>query len=186
MEQHDDRFYLLVLKLKDGSFNKKWNSHCNERSLTYYMMSLIINHEEKLAFSCPLGDGIKLLGIETGSSNICYGGSGKIYLQVDGNSIVQLNAANSTFQGPLEGILHTDIYCKVMYYIPPPNDILVLIDAYSSSIFAMSFVKDEIVWEFQVGNQRGENQMYRKSKDRTGLLFYEKYNVPPLMVGQVI
>ena len=148
-----------------------------------------VTQEEKLALSCPLGDGIKLLdlqtfpkseafvGYRTGSSNTCPGGNGQIYLQVDGNTIVQLNAVNSTFQGPLEGTLHTDMYCKVMYYISSPNDIIVLIDEYSSRMVAMSFVKDEIVWEFQELNQRGDNYMYRKSKDRTGLLFYEKYNV---------
>ena len=178
---------LFMFSLKDGKL-KETNKLCLPcpHKVAAYISPWISDGREQLVVSCALCFGIKLVNVQTGKWSIaswdhpyrlCSGDKGTIFVQSQGDKwIKQLDATSSEFKGPIRG-LHTDIMCETMCYIPHPINALVLSDAFSSNMVALSVERDVVIWEFP--GEKGGIHHYMKGgvHDRVGLLFHPEHNV---------
>ena len=179
---------LIVFSSKEGKLNrKKISSSCGHKCIAY-LSSLIINGREQLAVSCNGCDELKLLDLQTGEWStaftgckpraICSGGRGRIFLEPRGEKTIQeLDCTRPVFKGPIRTV-HTNKKCRVMCYIPPPIDALVLSDVHSSNMVMKSVKRDKIIWMFK--NEKEGTYNNRKNEivfDREGLLFHSEYKV---------
>ena len=151
---------VFVYNFENGTLSKTKNIclPCGERKRTY-LTSLMINGREQLVVSCKHCVDIKLLDLQTEEWTVAFSGvAGKLHdsgngrLFVDaGNSILQLDYSGPAFKGPMKTV-HPHIGWSNMCYIPPPVDVLVLSDEYSLKVVALSFDKNEVIWEFSFKN----------------------------------
>ena len=150
-----------MYNFENGTLSKTKNIPlpCCERKTYAYLTSLMINGQEQLAVSCEHCLNIKLLDLQTEEWIVAFSGvagklhdagNGRLYVHT-GNSILQLDCSGPAFKGPMK-TLHLVMSCKKICYIPPPSDALVLIDENYSKLVALSFDKNELIWEFSFKN----------------------------------
>ena len=112
-----------------------------------FLPSLIFDVREQLVVSCVLCDDLKLLDLltaftgfkpdalcPTGQYSFNYGGTDQLYSW----TLLVLYLK-----------LYSDITCIEMCYIPPPVGALVLSDAFSFKMVALSIESGALIWEFQ-------------------------------------
>ena len=187
-KEEDNHQSLFMFSLKDGKLKEtnKLSSPCGHKAAAY-VYSLIMNGGEQLVVCCVKCSDLKMVDFEMGVWNtgfpgcklyrLCSGDNGTVFYQSrwDG-SILKLDATCSVFKSLIR-TLHPDMVCEAICYIPYPVNALVLSDAFSSNMVALSVERGVIIWEFQ--QEKGgvyhhkENAVY----DRTGLLFHPELNV---------
>ena len=151
---------VFVYNFKGGILSKEKNIclPCGHKTYTY-VNSLTKNGQDQLFVSCEHCMNIKLLDLQSEQCTVAFSevagelfhaGSGKLFVNT-GNSILPLNFSDPVFEGFLKNVYRVR-GCSNICYIPPPVDALVLSHAGNLKLVALSFEKDEVIWEFSFNN----------------------------------
>ena len=162
---------LFVYNFKDGILSKKKNIclPCGHKTYTYVKF-LIVNGQDQLFVSCEHCMNIKLLDLQTEEWTVAFSkvagqlfdaDNGKLFVNT-GNSIILLNCSTSVIKGSIKSS-NPVLRCSDICYIPPPVDAI----ADNLKLVALSFEKDEVIWEFS----------FKNAKMKRCLLFHPENNV---------